>query len=212
MSRPTKASRVIELSSSPERTTNNPKKKSRLDREVSDSKSREFRLSIDFGTKFTSIACTKGKSDEIFTIEEFPDDPMPDKAGTQVPTEIAYFQGHTKGKGHQKKSRKILFGYEIQTYRDDPNHELRGFKEIGHISNIKLLLDKSPHLKDLRGTLIAMLKELKIHGVIVKDEDVIYDLLVCYLEHTKHILQRDYGLKATDDGEIQSRYGTNIAN
>jgi hypothetical protein len=58
-----------------------------LRRSVSD-----WRLCIDFGTTFTTIAYIKGNGEvaDIYTIEGFSGDPMLGRDGTGVPTESLY--------------------------------------------------------------------------------------------------------------------------
>ncbi|KAF1845331.1 uncharacterized protein K460DRAFT_416606 [Cucurbitaria berberidis CBS 394.84] len=154
----------------------------------------DFRLAIDFGTKYTTVACARGSGTgkAIFTIQEFPDDPTPHRADRQVPTEITYSQDRTQ-------ALKITYGYEIERQREFPDGD---YVELGHVTNVKLLLDKSSYLKPMRKELMEVLKKLKAAQIIKKDEKVIFDLLVCYLQHTKDILRRDHGLDNGSKVEI----------
>ena len=219
----TSALRTIELSPTTDHPENEMSNKARQELEAGgelhssgspQDNQPDFRLAIDFGTKFTSIACTmdKGTEGSIFIIEEFPNDPMPYMAGTQVPTEIAYLHKKTEQHGEEKVIRKVLYGYEIQSQRDHPDGDFYHFKEVGHITNVKLLLDKSSHLKYLKKSLMDMLKKLRTDGAVQKYEDVIYDLLVCYLRHTKDILQRRYGLLENSEGKASSGYAAYSTN
>lgn len=180
----------INISPSTERPSKRPSQ-----RQLAAEAGFDFRLAIDFGTKYTTVACTKGEGSKtpIFTIQEFPGDRMPGRVGTQVPTEIAYLQQK------EQQSTKHIYGYEILSQHEVPDEE---YEEAGHVTNIKLLLDKSPHLKHLRKDLMLVLRKLKTAQVIQKHENVIYDLLVCYLQHTKEILQRDYGLNSSSKGKL----------
>ncbi|CAO2655819.1 Nn.00g046220.m01.CDS01 [Neocucurbitaria sp. VM-36] len=184
--------RTINLSPSPEP----PSKR----RPAPASRTYDFRLAIDFGTKYTSVAWNKGEGSKtpIFNIQGFPDDPLPNRAGTQVPTEITYLREKIK-RDDEQQSVKRIYGYEFipQHDLDDGDYEV-----VGHVANVKLLLDKSPHLKHLRKDLMLVLNKLKTLQVIKKHENVIYDLLVCYLRHTKEFLQRDHGLNDSSKVEI----------
>ncbi|KAF2853307.1 hypothetical protein T440DRAFT_549037 [Plenodomus tracheiphilus IPT5] len=162
----------------------------------------EYRLAIDFGTKFTSVACSV-RNGTPFTIQEFPDDPQPGMLNMQVPTEILYLLLHTDGAAIEGIPRHIkVYGYEIQARRTHPNSNEDGLEEISHITNVKLLLDKTVHLRPLQKNLREKLRDLKIHKAISKNEDVISDLLTSYLQHTNSVLRQYYGLKNTSAVEI----------
>jgi hypothetical protein len=174
----------------------------------------DFRIAIDFGTTFTTIAFTKGNElrSNVLTIEEFPGDRCVGRNGTQVPTEIWYLSnkktedsmGIIKSKAQKPiVGRDILYGYEIirqlELPKGDHLHEM--YTESGRISRPKLLLDDNAHLKDLRKDLVDALQQLKKNGLILNDEDIIRDLLVCFLTHTKSILAGDHGYSDNSKGK-----------
>jgi len=168
----------------------------------------DFRVAIDFGTTFTTIAFIKGNGamSKALTIEEFPDDPIMARNGTQVPTEIWYLSEKTVKPTIIKKGRarkgvppiapNVLYGYEIIRRLETPEGDpLRvAYKNTGHVTKPKLLLDDTPQLLPLRKDLTDVLSQLKEDGLIHKDEDVIEQLLYCFLRHTKEMLERDHDL------------------
>ncbi|KAI8935379.1 hypothetical protein NX059_007962 [Plenodomus lindquistii] len=160
----------------------------------------DYRIALDFGTKFTSIACSI-RGGTPFTIQEFPKDPHPGRTNMQVPTEILYLSSQTAGVTSERTYTK-RYGYEIQAFRSFPELAGHGVKEIGHITNPKLLLDSTPHLRSLQNRTKEDLKHLKSQKVISKKEEVIRDLLTCYLQHTKHVLRQYYGLEDTSTVEV----------
>lgn len=64
----------------------------------------------------------------------------------------------------------------------------------------KLFLNKSEHFKDLKAVSIVALKQLRADGPIKANDDIITDLSVCFLQHTKDILERDFGYVADSKG------------
>jgi hypothetical protein len=177
------------------------------------SKVPDWRLAIDFGTTHTTIAFIRGDlttKENIFTIEGFPGDRRQDRVGTQVPTEILYLttqsgsdyvaaEKKTASKIASKKNamKPVLYGYEITRLIELPGYdpERADYKPARHVTRPKLLLDNSAHLEHLRTKLMAVLKGLTTDGTIKKNEDVIRDFLVCYFQHTKHALKRDFNVK-----------------
>jgi molecular chaperone DnaK (HSP70) len=167
-------------------------------------------VAIDFGTTFTTIAFTHGKRSNptIYTVEEFPGDRCMGRNGTQVPSEIWYPSDKTTKTRLQVPTAdaNILYGYEIdrRLERADIDSPHASHTHSGRISKPKLLLDDNAHLRDLRKPLMNSLKQLKKNKLITKEEDVITDLLTCFLAHTKSILSRDYGYTSNTTG--MSRY------
>jgi len=78
--------------------------------EPSCSPEEEFKIAIDFGTTFTSVAYVVPGFDpenlhDILTIKKFPNDPFPSNEGRQVPTESWY--PNRPGRGRKRKHRDI---------------------------------------------------------------------------------------------------------
>lgn len=161
----------------------------------------DFRVAIDFGTKFTSIACTKGHG-KPFTIHEFPDELEPSRTNMQVPTEILYLSSQTQGDLRKEDfAHTTLYGYEVQERRRQPKNNRDSRTEVACVTNAKLLLDKSYHIQSLKKTLQENLTILKKNGLITKPEDVIRDLLVCFFNKTKTFLHQYHGLR--DDSTVE---------
>ncbi|KAF1911303.1 hypothetical protein BDU57DRAFT_507169 [Ampelomyces quisqualis] len=159
-------------------------------------KSPHFRIAIDFGTTFTTIAFIKcGGSKKVLTVEEWPGARNFGTNGTQVPTEMWY---------STEKTYPILYGYEITRRLELPEADpLRcGYESIGLITKPKLLLDKSAHLEPIRKALMGGIRQLKKKGVVKKSEDVVEHLLTCFLKHVKSVLERDHDLNAQSRVEI----------
>lgn len=157
----------------------------------------DFRVALDFGTSYTCIAFVKGEYMEPSTIEEFPGDQWKCRWGTQVPTEIWYrkdFKGKEDEISTQGATRNILYGYEIMRTLELPDSDrIRSrFPESGCVTNPKLLLQKNSYIKTMRDSLMSVIRQLKQNGAIMKNEDIIEHLLICFLGHTKRILRRDY--------------------
>jgi hypothetical protein len=166
----------------------------------------DFRIAIDFGTTFTTIAFVNYKrSKEVFTIEEFPEDDCNHRNGTQVPTEIWYSsdnKGRTSTRARNSEIPEALYGYEVTRRLELPDKDpLRvAYKNSGLVSKPKLLLDDNAHVSELRKNLMVVLHQLKEDHVIRRYEDVIEHLLVCFLKHTKSVLQRDHKLSHDSEG------------
>ena len=171
-----------------------------------------FRVAIDFGTTFTTIAFMKGEGtkDDILTIENFPGDRCLSRNGTQVPTEIWYMSKKRETNSTPMKRRKaseesiskILYGYEITRHHElsDCDPAKTDYSEDGLVTKMKLLLDPSRHVKHLKEGLTASLESLKSRGLINKHEDVLRDLLVRYLRHTRNELAKNHGLQQSSTG------------
>lgn len=135
----------------------------------------DFRVAIDFGTTFTTIAFSKADGvTNIFTIEEFPGDNRVGSNGTQVPTEIWYLRksiAATSRKAIQTDHPNVLYGYEIQRRLELPESDgLRTqYKDSGIVTKPKLLLDDNAHLGDLKADLRAVLQQLRAERVIKKE-------------------------------------------
>jgi hypothetical protein len=169
----------------------------------------DFRVATDFGTTMTTIAFTIRGRDEVFTIEEFPGDKCNHRNGTQVPTEIWYLSDSkraTPGAKQRPEGTNVLYGYEIIRRLELPEDSpLRvAYKDSGLVTKPKLLLDDSAQVVDMRKSLMDVLNHLKKERLIKKDEDVIERLLVCYLKHTKSVLERDHGLNDDSKGTVSS--------
>jgi hypothetical protein len=162
-------------------------------------KTPHFRVSIDFGTTFTTVAFIKSDgSKKVNTIEEFPGDRCLGVNGTQVPTEIWY---------STDKNASVLYGYEItrrlELPESDPQRDK--YEDSGRITKPKLLLDDSAHLIHLRKALLGDVRQLKQKGLVKKNEEVIEHLLTCFLKHTKSVLKRDHALDSQSKGELPHR-------
>jgi hypothetical protein len=206
----------LDLSSSPEPN----RKRSRTTQDniahVSDTRDvPDFRVAIDFGTTFTTIAFVKcnGLQDNVFTIEEFPGDRCVGNNGTQVPTEIWYPSNKTDNtvkstSRMEPEPWNILYGYEVTRRLEMPASDpsRANYKESGLVTKPKLLLDTKAHLGGLRQDLMDVLSQLKKNKIIKKDEEVIESLLVCFLKHTKLVLERDHGLNKTSQGRLYSAH------
>jgi hypothetical protein len=170
----------------------------------------DFRVAIDFGTTFTAIAFTHSKQTKprTYTMEEFPGDRLAGRNGTQVPTEIWYSAGNsTRKKGPRSRAdMTVLYGYEVVRQLEFPPTEnsFPSYTKSGLISKPKLLLDDNAHFHDLRKPLVDVLNQLKKSKAIFKDEDVITDLLTCFLDHTKYVLSRDWNYDSKSTGITRS--------
>jgi hypothetical protein len=176
----------------------------------------DIRVAVDFGTTYTTVAFVKGaktSKDAILTVEGFPGDRCVSRNGTQVPTEIWYLSDKDsalaplekhKGKKRITDPPNVLYGYEITRRLELPeNDPLRAaYKDSGHVTKPKLLLDNSHHLANMRGELMESLRQLRAGRLIGQDDDVITDLLTCFLQHTKDTLKRDYELTESNKVEI----------
>ncbi|KAH7396896.1 hypothetical protein DE146DRAFT_57787 [Phaeosphaeria sp. MPI-PUGE-AT-0046c] len=168
----------------------------------------DFRVAIDFGTTYTTIAFSKDDGvKNIFTIEEFPGDNRVGSNGTQVPTELWYLTERvaiTTKKAIQTDTPNALYGYEIRRRLEMPErHALRSkYKESGIVTMPKLLLDDSAHLGGWKADLRAVLLQLRKERIIKKEVQVIEDLLSRLLRHTKSVLERDHGLTRTSTVEV----------
>ena len=166
-----------------------------------------YRVAIDFGTTFTTVAFVRCHvSDEeksvVLTVEEFPGDRCVGRNGTQVPTEIWYLS-EKEGAARNNAVQNVLYGYEITRRLEVPEVDpLRSaYKTTGLVSKPKLLLDENPLLSDLRENVLDVIQQLKKDRLIKKNEEVIEHLLVCFLKHTKSVLQRDHGLTNSSIGK-----------
>lgn len=170
----------------------------------------QFRVAIDFGTTFTTIAFVRcpGSKELILTIEEFPGDRNVSRNGTQVPSEIWYptskLGGSHKRKSTNQSSGEALYGYEVWRHLElsDSDPEKTLYDESTYVTKPKLLLEKSAHLQGLRSRTMSVIQRLKENKLIREDRTVITDLLTCYLKHTKKILARDYNLELHDQGTM----------
>jgi hypothetical protein len=170
----------------------------------------DFRVAIDFGTTFTTIAFTNCKrGNDVYTIEGFPGDRLPGRNGTQVPTEILYLsdsEDAAAGKTPECEIPKALCGYEIERRlelpEDDPVHV--ACKNRVQVTKSKLLLDDSAHLRDLKKSLQDVLQKLKNDRIIKKNEDVIRHLLIYFLNHTKYVLERNHCFNDASKGRVSS--------
>jgi hypothetical protein len=172
----------------------------------------DWRLAIDFGTTNTSIAVAVGTEiseipdDVLQSIGGFPGDRALDQKDTQVPTEIAYLSAENDNSVPLDAKRNVLYGYMVKRTWDLPEGDIDkvGFHQEHRVCKMKLLLDPSTYTTGLRGALQRTLSELKDRALIQKNEDVITHLLKCFLQHTKHVLERDYGLSKRDTGMYNS--------
>ncbi|KAF2178399.1 hypothetical protein K469DRAFT_731829 [Zopfia rhizophila CBS 207.26] len=159
----------------------------------------DFKVAIDFGTTFTTIAFVKQRSSEdqlrILTVENFPKDPAPSQLGKQVPTESWY--PIRPGKICQG----YLHGYEVYEQCRIPDSRVQ-YPSNSRVARMKLLLDNSPLTRKLRSGLEGTLQELKDNNLIKKDEDVIRDFLTVLLLHTRSELERKHGLTPKSKVEI----------
>jgi molecular chaperone DnaK (HSP70) len=164
----------------------------------------DWRVAIDFGTTNTAIAFSNVKMGNgiIHTLEDFPGDPNPERNGTQVPSEISFQANSSSGSVSLDADRNVLYGYQIRQVLElpDDHPERAGFDEKHLIRKAKLLLDSSEYLATLKSQLVLNVNELKRRGFIERNEEVITDLLKCFLLHTKKTLQKDYGLHERDTG------------
>jgi hypothetical protein len=95
-------------------------------------------------------------------------------------------------------AKSICWGYAIQTKLTSPDVDHSRFKRI---SRFKLLLDRSENTQNVRDTLRGPLGELKLRGLIERDEDVITDYLTLLFQHTRDQLTTHHEL--TDSCSIE---------
>lgn len=169
----------------------------------------DFRIAIDFGTTYTTIAFVKRDepNDAIHTIDGFQDDRCLDRNGRQVPTESVYFlarQSDTQSSAtgddpSMHTSYQCKHGYEAQRFLELPrrNHTI-----ISHIRRIKLLLDESAIAQTARDKVVAEVAKLKKHELAHSEEHAIQNLLVYYFHHTKEVLGRDHGFTSRSTGKF----------
>jgi hypothetical protein len=126
----------------------------------------DFRIAIDFGTTFTTIAFTKRNEiqSDVLTIEEFPGDRCVGRNGTQVPTEIWYSSSNMSNTAKvatkvATEAPSVLYGYEVTRRLELPESDpLRAhYQESGIVTKPKLLLDDNTHLGGLRKNLKEVL-------------------------------------------------------
>jgi hypothetical protein len=171
----------------------------------------DFRVAIDFGTTFTTIAFVNYKrSKNVFTIEEFPEDDCHDRNGTQVPTEIWYSsdnKGRTFTRAQDLESPEVLYGYEVTRRLELPDKDPSRFayKNSGLVSKPKLLLDDSDHVSELRKNLMVVLHQLKGDKKHTSRCSMTSSYFLMTLSHTKSVLQRDHMLSHDSKGKPSLR-------
>lgn len=166
-----------------------------------------YRIAIDFGTTFTSVAFIRTDVQKVLTIENFPKDPAPDKNYTQVPTEIWYQHGaakHAVPASATSPLPEVKCGYEARDHMRLPDAELTelGYRSDGYVTKPKLLLDQSTHLQEIQGNLMSVVRQLESNHLIKNGEDIIERLITYYLEHTKRVLIRDNNYSKDSDVEV----------
>jgi hypothetical protein len=161
---------------------------------------KEHSLSIDFGTTHTAMAASsRGKSSLI----DFDGETDPDANGKfQTPTTMLYvWETDPAGSEEAQKKRRIFYGHEVAGKLAElgaANEDLRA----GSISLLKLMLDSSNHLEDMKYQLGRQLQTLKRLEFIKEDSDVFRDFFTCILRRTKSRLVADYGYKDGDTGKV----------
>jgi hypothetical protein len=172
----------------------------------------DWRVAIDFGTTNTSIAVAAGSQiretpkNPLRSIGGFPGDRALDQKDMQVPTEIAYLSDDNDHAVSLDAKRNVLYGYRVKRACKLPEGDIdrAGFHLDHRVRKMKLMLDPSTYTTSLRDDLKRTLFKLKHMGFIQKKEDVITDLLTCFLQHTKDVLERDYGLSERNTGMYNS--------
>jgi hypothetical protein len=66
----------------------------------------DFRVAIDFGTTFTSIAFVRGNGSEVLTVAQFPGDDDMGRNHNQVPIEIQYLDEVNRRQRQRRRARR----------------------------------------------------------------------------------------------------------
>lgn len=171
-------------------------------------------LSLDFGTTRTSVAASKPGLDEIILIQNFPDDPSLDCYGNPIPSESCYRKlrpGQTnrrretgarlrKTASRDSANDDPLHGFQVQNFLRRSKGRRSSYETVIPVRHMKLLLYKNKHGEALKEELRETLRQLKDHGFIEKDEDVICNYLTSIFGHCKSELQRIGWLKDNTNG------------
>jgi hypothetical protein len=147
----------------------------------------DYRIALDFGTTYTSIAFVQKGDPKIYSIDQWDADHCQQSNWRQVPTESVYL------------SNSRRHGYEAQRWPEDPQHN---GTVIAHIKRMKLLLDDtgSTWTRDAKNDVSKRVRKLKAHRLIDSEQDIIRHILRYYFDHIKLTLERTYSFNDGKSG------------
>ncbi|RYN89541.1 hypothetical protein AA0120_g6203 [Alternaria tenuissima] len=149
----------------------------------------DYRVALDFGTTYTSIAFVRKGEREIHTIDQWDGDRCQQSNGRQVPTESVYLNS----------SR--LHGYKAQRSVEYPRKDNA---VIAHIKRMKLLLDDTgcAWTQNAKRDITKQVQKLKAHRLIDSEQDIIRHILKYYFSHIKQTLERVDGFNDGNSVEL----------
>lgn len=136
----------------------------------------DYRIALDFGTTYTSVAIARKGDPTIHTIDQWDGDSCQQSDYRQVPTESVY----------SLASR--LHGYKAQQWQDELESNDR---IVAHVRRMKLLLDDTgcAWTRDAKGDVAKEVQKLQAHGLIESEHDIIRHILIYYFHHIKDTLE-----------------------
>ena len=147
----------------------------------------DYRIALDFGTTYTSVAFARKGDPKIHTINQWDGDPCQQSNHRQVPTESVY----------SLASR--LHGYQAQRWRNVLKPEDR---IVAHVRRMKLLLDDTgcAWTRDAKGDVAKEIQKLQAHCLIESEHDIIRHILVYYFHRIKKTLEGTYSFNDDKSG------------
>jgi hypothetical protein len=147
----------------------------------------DYRVALDFGTTYTSIAFVRKGEREINTIDQWDGDRCHHSNGRQVPTESVY------------RPASRLHGYEAQRWLEESQPD---DAVIAHIKRMKLLLDDTGCVwtQDAKSEVAKGIQKLQAHHLIDSEQDIIRHILKYYFRHIKRTLEMAEGFHDGNSG------------
>jgi hypothetical protein len=148
----------------------------------------QFRIAVDFGTTFTTVAFHDSRWEEmrVETIDTFPGAQNLYRSGLQQPTRLLY---------PNSVGPAVYSGHNAVHFLGQP-----AYPDTGLVVKPKLLLDTGAHVTKARSRLLGVLDHLKTEGHIQEHEDVLTEYLTYLFSHTKTDLMSRYRLREDDTG------------
>ncbi|CAN9187548.1 unnamed protein product [Alternaria alternata] len=149
----------------------------------------DYRVALDFGTTYTSIAFVRKGEREINTIDQWDGDRCHHSNGRQVPTESVY------------RPASRLHGYEAQRWLEESQPD---DAVIAHIKRMKLLLDDTGCVwtQDAKSEVAKGIQKLQAHHLIDSEQDIIRHILKYYFRHIKRTLEMAEGFHDGNSVEL----------
>ncbi|KAB2099689.1 hypothetical protein AG0111_0g12188 [Alternaria gaisen] len=149
----------------------------------------DYRIALDFGTTYTSVAFARKGDPKIHTINQWDGDSCQHLNHRQVPTESVY----------SLASR--LHGYQAQRWRKtlEPDDRI-----VAHVKRMKLLLDDTgcAWTRDAKGDVAKEIQKLQAHCLIESEHDIIQHILVYYFHRIKKTLKGTYSFNDDESVEL----------